>query len=199
MSGSGHAATSTEAGFAIPLEGVGSHRRSLMAAPDAGAAARRQFDDVAGHVEKDVIDRSHLVLTELVANSVKHAGLGRDQQIDLGLSVLTELVRIEVRDEGRGFEPMPARPDPEQESGWGLFLVDQLTDRWGIDPGPGTRVWCELDRPSEHGRRRPGPMRMRQRAQRESARPLEFDESGFPIPQRAPGFVERVARLLEPY
>jgi hypothetical protein len=30
----------------------------------------------------------------------------------------------------------------------------------------------------------------------QSARPLEFDESGFPIPQRAPSFVERVARLL---
>jgi hypothetical protein len=30
------------------------------------------------------------------------------------------------------------------------------------------------------------------------ARPLQFDESGFPIPQRNPGFVERVARLLNP-
>jgi hypothetical protein len=30
------------------------------------------------------------------------------------------------------------------------------------------------------------------------ARPLEFDESGFPIAQRAPSFVKRVARLLTP-
>jgi hypothetical protein len=28
------------------------------------------------------------------------------------------------------------------------------------------------------------------------ARPLEFDESGFPIPQRIPGFVQRVGRLV---
>ena len=28
------------------------------------------------------------------------------------------------------------------------------------------------------------------------ARPLEFDESGFPIPQRGAGFATRVARLL---
>ena len=28
------------------------------------------------------------------------------------------------------------------------------------------------------------------------ARPLEFDESGFPVPQRGRSFVERVARLL---
>ena len=26
--------------------------------------------------------------------------------------------------------------------------------------------------------------------------PLEFDESGFPIPQRSPTFIDRVARLL---
>ena len=32
----------------------------------------------------------------------------------------------------------------------------------------------------------------------ERARPLEFDESGFPLPQRSPGFVERVARLVNP-
>jgi hypothetical protein len=30
------------------------------------------------------------------------------------------------------------------------------------------------------------------------ARPLEFDESGFPIPQRTPSFARRVARLLSP-
>ena len=30
------------------------------------------------------------------------------------------------------------------------------------------------------------------------AHPREFDESGFPIPQRQPSFVQRVARLLNP-
>jgi hypothetical protein len=28
------------------------------------------------------------------------------------------------------------------------------------------------------------------------ARPLEFDRNGFPVAQRTPGFVTRVARLL---
>ena len=31
-----------------------------------------------------------------------------------------------------------------------------------------------------------------------TARPLEFDDTGFPIPQTAPGFVERLTRLLTP-
>ena len=31
------------------------------------------------------------------------------------------------------------------------------------------------------------------------AHPLEFDESGFPIPQAKPSFRTRVARLLRPF
>jgi hypothetical protein len=32
-----------------------------------------------------------------------------------------------------------------------------------------------------------------------TARPLEFDERGFPIPQVPPRFITRVARLLNPF
>ena len=32
----------------------------------------------------------------------------------------------------------------------------------------------------------------------EGPRPLEFDRNGFPVPQPAPSFVLRVARLLKP-
>jgi hypothetical protein len=38
--------------------------------------------------------------------------------------------------------------------------------------------------------------RGRGRSQAGHARPLEFDESGFPIPQPAPGFMQRVGRLI---
>ena len=33
----------------------------------------------------------------------------------------------------------------------------------------------------------------------DGARPREFDTNGFPIPQSSPSFVERVARLLNPF
>lgn len=36
------------------------------------------------------------------------------------------------------------------------------------------------------------------RLRSDGVRPLEFDENGFPIPQRNTGFLERVARLLSP-
>ena len=37
-------------------------------------------------------------------------------------------------------------PSMYQDSGWGLYLVDQIADRWGVDHDPGTRVWFEIDR-----------------------------------------------------
>jgi hypothetical protein len=45
-------------------------------------------------------------------------------------------------------------------------------------------------------RRRPSARRGRDGAQ--PPHPLEFDETGFPLEQRTPSFVERVARLLNP-
>jgi len=37
-------------------------------------------------------------------------------------------------------------PHPSRQSGWGLFLVDRMADRWGVDRSEGTRVWFELER-----------------------------------------------------
>lgn len=36
----------------------------------------------------------------------------------------------------------------------------------------------------------------RVRRRSEAPRPLEYDESGFPLPQQRPGFAQRVARIL---
>ena len=37
-------------------------------------------------------------------------------------------------------------PDPVRPSGWGLYLVAELADRWGVDSDDRTLVWFELDR-----------------------------------------------------
>jgi hypothetical protein len=34
-----------------------------------------------------------------------------------------------------------------QESGWGLFLISQIADRWGVSTdAAGTTVWLEIAR-----------------------------------------------------
>ena len=55
-------------------------------------------------------------------------------------------LRIEVTDEGTaGFEPVVTLPYRGQNSGRGFWIVDQPTDRWGVDFSHSTRVWCEFD------------------------------------------------------
>jgi hypothetical protein len=51
-----------------------------------------------------------------------------------------------VTDIGPGFQARPRRPDDDPGSGWGLFLVEQLSDRWGVELNGATQVWFELVR-----------------------------------------------------
>ena len=121
-------------------------RRSLAPDLDAPAAARRALDGFGGRLKEDVIERSALVVSEVVTNSVMHAGLTAAQPIDLNIQVLPGCLRIEVTDEGTaGFDPVATPPYPGQNSGRGLWMVDQLTDRWGVDFTHSTRVWSEFD------------------------------------------------------
>ena len=121
-------------------------RRSLAPDLDAPAAARRALEVFRGQLEEDVIERSVLVVTEVVTNSVRHARLTAAQLIDLSIQASPGCLRIEVTDEGSaGFDPVVTLPYPGQSSGLGLWMVDQLTDRWGVDFTHSTRVWSEFD------------------------------------------------------
>ena len=118
-------------------------------APDieAPAAARRVLDGFRGEFEEDVIERSALVVTEVVTNSVTHAGLAATQLIDVNIQELPGCLRVEVTDEGTApFDPVVRLPYPGQLGGRGFWMVDQLSDRWGVDFASSTRVWCEFDR-----------------------------------------------------
>jgi anti-sigma regulatory factor (Ser/Thr protein kinase) len=104
------------------------------------------LDGFRGQLEEDVVDRSAIVATEVVTNSVMHARLTAAQPIDLNIRVFPGCLRIEVTDEGtRSFDPVVKLPYAGQSSGRGLWMVDQLTDRWGVDFTHSTRVWCEFD------------------------------------------------------
>ncbi len=78
--------------------------------------------------------------------SVRHAGLGPDATIGLRVDVLPERIRVEVSDPGPGFEPGGESPSIYQDSGWGLYLVEQVATRWGVELEDATRVWFEIDR-----------------------------------------------------
>ena len=86
-----------------------------------------------------------LLVTELVTNAVRHGGAATDRPLQVEFRRQADRIRVEVMDPGTDFEP-PAPPTSGNASGgWGLFLVDQIAERWGVSPAPaGTCVWFEL-------------------------------------------------------
>jgi anti-sigma regulatory factor (Ser/Thr protein kinase) len=88
-----------------------------------------------------------LLASEVVANGVRHADpRTAENQVTLELFLYSDLVRVEVHDRGDGFvPPPPPSPADDSDSGWGLFLVDRMSKRWGVEESA-SRVWFELAR-----------------------------------------------------
>src|SRR5213592_868653 len=118
----------------------------LQPSPDSPARARQALRDLARELPGPVLEDIRLLVSELVTNSVRHAGLGPDATIGLRVEVLPERIRVEVSDPGPGFEPGGESPSIYQDSGWGLYLVEQVATRWGVELEEATRVWFEIDR-----------------------------------------------------
>jgi anti-sigma regulatory factor (Ser/Thr protein kinase) len=119
-------------------------RLSLSSGPDAVSAARRCLDPLQDAVGADRIRDVQLLVSELVTNSVRHAG--RSGEVELDVTVTRRSIRVCVTDRGPGFEVEPRQADDDPGSGWGLFLVEQLSDRWGVELNGKTQVWFELER-----------------------------------------------------
>jgi anti-sigma regulatory factor (Ser/Thr protein kinase) len=119
---------------------------TLHPTPGAVPDARRALDALDEQVSAQTLDDLRLLVSELVTNSVRHAGLIGSQTIELKVKLSPETVRVEVNDQGGGFQPTPRTAQSDDQSGWGLYLVSRLADRWGVTSDGVTRVWFELDR-----------------------------------------------------
>ena len=119
--------------------------RTLDALPSAVGEARRWVGTVAGDlVADDVGENLRLVISEIVTNALRHGASGRS--IDLAVTPKAEFLCVQVTDDGPGLVPRPRALEPEEDGGYGLFFVEQLTRRWGVTrENRRTRVWFELD------------------------------------------------------
>jgi anti-sigma regulatory factor (Ser/Thr protein kinase) len=115
----------------------------ILGGPGAPAEARTALRRFHPELPAELMQIVVLLASELVSNAVKHAEAAL---IAIRFEVVPQYVRVEVADEGPGFEHAPAVHDPEGVGGWGLHLVDELSSRWGIAAGRGARVWFEIDR-----------------------------------------------------
>ena len=114
---------------------------ALPAQPAAVGAARRLL--VREGLDADLDHTVTLLTSELVTNSIRHAGMDEGDRIVLAARLHDDWARVEVRDPGPGFDPDVRQSTP----GYGLRMLDMLAARWGVDrDDQGTRVWFEVDR-----------------------------------------------------
>lgn len=137
----GHAARQTEGPlrplrlrFPARAENLGLIRRALQG---IGLPERMQWD-------------ATLLTTELVTNSLRHAGLGPGDTVEVAATWSGTLLRVVVRDSGSAslsgdIVAGSIRPSPGAQSGWGLYLVDKLATRWGTNLGGSVGFWFELE------------------------------------------------------
>jgi serine/threonine-protein kinase RsbW len=116
------------------------------AAPTAAGEARRAVARrglVSGEREPTLL----LLVSELVSNSVRHAGLADEERIRVRARRDRVCAYVEVCDPGQsGRVPVKRCNDDQLEpGGLGLVLVDEMADRWGVaQRGGETCVWFEL-------------------------------------------------------
>ena len=112
--------------------------------------ARRMVTDAAD-APVEVVEDAQLILTELLANEIKHGRYDPSDPLICRVHQVSHAVRIEVRHSGTTFRMPTKRVDPPlqtRETGWGLALITRLADRWGVDEARGARqVWAEIDVP----------------------------------------------------
>lgn len=120
---------------------------SVPASAEAGTTLRRAVRSLDNWFGAAAPEDVELLVTELATNGVKHASAecGCDR-ITLDARVDTSRLRIAVRDCGKGFDARPRDQERDQPGGWGLVLVEDLSDRWGVEREPTTTVWFELER-----------------------------------------------------
>jgi hypothetical protein len=117
--------------------------------PQAVGAARRALREWEAYFEPDLFYDISLCVSELVTQSVQRAEPGAMDEAELSVRRDAELVCAEVLEprQGVAVTQPPTMGDPD----WGMFIIDRVADRWGVDRSVGTRMWWEIDVVGEHG------------------------------------------------
>ncbi|WP_171163417.1 ATP-binding protein [Streptomyces sp. I05A-00742] len=120
---------------------------SLPASPRSVAAARRFSRRLLAEWGLDELtDDAALLLSELVTNAIVHVPEGSGD-VELSLSRTPGHVVAQVTDRGGALPPC-SLSGQDSENGRGMWLVEQIADRWGHHASAaGKTVWFALPLP----------------------------------------------------
>lgn len=118
---------------------------ALAAEPRAAGAARSVIAHwLERRVPARVLKDAELVVSELVTNSVRHAGITAIDVVRVGVELAPDALRLEVTDPGSHAAIAPRSPDLATGTGYGLNILATLATHWGVIRDANTTVWAEL-------------------------------------------------------
>jgi anti-sigma regulatory factor (Ser/Thr protein kinase) len=118
--------------------------RVLRAGLAAPAQARRMVATLP--FTEGLRDALAMVLSELVTNSVRHAGVAAGDPIELHVTGDDRRLSVSVHDGGPGFSKPMATNGTRRAGGLGLKIVAALSDDWAVSCGPeGCTVRCAVE------------------------------------------------------
>ncbi len=95
-----------------------------------------------------VLQDAKLLSSELLTNSIQHAGLSAEDRVQVTVAWSGAVLRVVVRDGALKPDATELtgsfRPEPGRQSGWGLFLIDRIASRWGMTLEGRSGYWFEL-------------------------------------------------------
>jgi len=119
----------------------------IVANVEASAATRHLLDGwLTTTVGEDSANTIRLAASELATNAVRHGRLDADAEMRLLVDVDNGTVRVRVEQPTSTIDAELVPPEDRRVGGFGLAIVDRMTDAWGVDAGPPGSVWFEVER-----------------------------------------------------
>jgi anti-sigma regulatory factor (Ser/Thr protein kinase) len=118
---------------------------TVPAGPAAPTTARRALTRwLSTWTTNGLLSDAPLIVSELVTNSMLHAGLRGAAGVRVSADLVNGVLRIEVEDGGTEGAVIRRTPNRDRGGGFGLNIVDSLALRWGVERTGATMVWAEL-------------------------------------------------------
>jgi anti-sigma regulatory factor (Ser/Thr protein kinase) len=121
---------------------------SIPASRDAPRMARELLDGwLSAAVGEPTASTIRLATSELVTNAVRHGRLAVGNSLALSVDVGERTVHVEVQQPTATAGAAVASNRLPGEGGFGMAIVDDVADRWGVVGGVPGSVWFDVDRP----------------------------------------------------
>jgi len=140
-----HAMSDTAAADRVQEDGTRSIHLRIPAKAEYVTLCRLALTGLAQlrYIGDDAMADLKLAITEAVSNSVRHAYGGQDDgHVDITYRLQPDRLRIEVVDDGNGFDPEETAPIEGldlAEGGLGIAIIKTIADEFEIESRPGVR------------------------------------------------------------